>query len=229
MLVFGQFSTEDQKSPLFLRRAYGFDNLSRVALGAHVAERFFSIQHAIKHLTNRQQLGWICFLTRLLSEVSPITSLWDHGKPPFCVWDFPNVHSVPKRVRAILHTGFAEWKSTWPLLGWGYSEFRYPSDNLSFRSTSQSWITLLTPPSAQSARAFSSSAISALSFSISTGESTVTCPATECTRLFTSPRIGAGYRQLICSAEAWPRRFSPTLRVDSLAGLYCSISLPEEA
>lgn|GEM_PF-5764168 len=91
-------------------------------------------------------------------------------------------------------------------------------DNLSFRSTSQSWITLLTPPSAQSARAFSSSAISVLSFSISTGESTVTCPAKDyaCTRLFTSPRIGAGYRQLICSAEAWPRGFSPTLRVDSL-------------
>jgi hypothetical protein len=68
MPVFGQFSTDYQKSPLFLRRAYGLDNLSRAALGAHVAERFFSIQHAIKHLNNRQQLGRVCFLTRLLGE-----------------------------------------------------------------------------------------------------------------------------------------------------------------
>jgi hypothetical protein len=133
MLVFGQFSTDDQKSPLFLRRAYGFDNLSRVVLGAHVAERFFSIQHAIKHLNNRRQLGWVCFLTRLLSEVSPITSLWGHGKPPFCVWDSQMYTRFQNGSEQYCTSGFAEWKLTWPLLGWGYSEFRYPSDNLSFR------------------------------------------------------------------------------------------------
>jgi hypothetical protein len=62
------------KESLVLGRAYGWDNLSRAALGAHVAEGFFSIQDAIKHLNKRQQLGWVCFLTRLLGEVSPITS-----------------------------------------------------------------------------------------------------------------------------------------------------------
>jgi hypothetical protein len=77
---------------------YGFDNLSRAALWAHVAERFFSLQHAIQDLNNRQQLDRVCFLTRLLGEVPPITSLWGHGKPPFYVSDFPNLLSVAKRV-----------------------------------------------------------------------------------------------------------------------------------
>jgi hypothetical protein len=77
---------------------HGINNLSRTALLGHVAERLFALQHAIKHLNNRQQLDRVCFLARSLGEGAPITRLWGHGKPPFYVSDFPKLHSFPRWV-----------------------------------------------------------------------------------------------------------------------------------
>jgi hypothetical protein len=46
----------------------GLTNGSNDVLCTFWWERFFVLQYAIKHLNHRQQLGRVCFLTRLVGE-----------------------------------------------------------------------------------------------------------------------------------------------------------------